>query len=181
MTLKNELALSRPSAHTPEIAMGLGMLQMARERTLRTVESLHPGSLDVLVNGHTIGSLLYHIALVELDWLYVEVKQEELPDWCTTLFPIEHRNSDENLSQVLGDSLSKHHERLSRVRQELLQTYQNMTAEDFAKPRKLSHYDVTPEWVLSHLMHHESLHFGQIQTLIRVAGLRDTEFRYLMS
>ncbi|GGJ39250.1 DinB family protein [Deinococcus roseus] len=181
MTSKNELVLSRPEAQNSEIAMGLGMLQMARERTLRTVESLHPGSLDVLVNGHTIGSLLYHIAVVEVDWLYSEVLQQELPAWCSAYFPIEHRTSDDNLSHVLGEPLSRHLERLKRVRQDLLDTYQQMTLEDFGTLRKLSHYDVSPEWVLFHLLHHESLHFGQIQTLIRVAGLREGTFRYLTS
>ncbi len=41
-----------------------------------------------------------------------------------------------------------------------------MTVEDFRRPRHFpGQYDVTPEWVLHHLIQHEAEHRGHIQTL----------------
>jgi uncharacterized damage-inducible protein DinB len=46
-----------------------------------------------------------------------------------------------------------------------------MTLEDFRRPRHFpGQYDVTPEWVLYHLMEHEAEHRGHIQTLRGLLG-----------
>ncbi len=55
--------------------------------------------------------------------------------------------------------------RLKTVRARLLQVFQGMSLPDFRRARQLPEYDVTPEWVLHHLMQHEAEHRGQIGTL----------------
>jgi uncharacterized damage-inducible protein DinB len=55
------------------------------------------------------------------------------------------------------------------VRGLVLEVYQQMTLEDFRRVRSLPNYDVTPEWVLHHLMQHEAEHRGQIGTLRAMA------------
>jgi uncharacterized damage-inducible protein DinB len=40
-----------------------------------------------------------------------------------------------------------------------------MALPEFRRVRSLTHYDVTPEYVLHHLMQHEAEHRGQIGTL----------------
>jgi uncharacterized damage-inducible protein DinB len=74
---------------------------------------------------------------------------------------------------VTGESLDDHWARLEEVRRRLLAAYQTMTLEDFRRVRALPEYDVTPEWVLHHLMQHEAEHRGQIAALrARAEGKR---------
>jgi uncharacterized damage-inducible protein DinB len=40
-----------------------------------------------------------------------------------------------------------------------------MTLQDFRRPRQLPEYDVTPEWILHHLMQHEAEHRGEMGIL----------------
>lgn len=178
MTLKT-LILTPTPALTPEISQALSMLQLARERTIRTVKTLSPGALDGFRDGHSIGTLLYHIAIVELDWLYTEVREEPYPEWALQAFPTDHRTADGKLATVQGETLEQHLERLDRVRKDVLDTFQSMDGQDYLRLRVLSAYQVSPQWVLFHLLHHETLHFGQIQTLIRVMDSRNSNFGYL--
>jgi hypothetical protein len=55
--------------------------------------------------------------------------------------------------------------RLETVRGLLLESYQPMDLPEFRRARLLERYDVTPEWVLHHLMQHEAEHRGQIRSL----------------
>jgi hypothetical protein len=60
------------------------------------------------------------------------------------------------------------------VRGLLLDGYQRMELAEFRRVRALEHYDVTPEYVLHHLMQHEAEHRSQIGAL-RAAAARDLE------
>ena len=44
-----------------------------------------------------------------------------------------------------------------------------MSLEEFHRPRKLDQYNVTPEWVIHHLIQHEAEHRGQIGELRKIA------------
>lgn len=66
---------------------------------------------------------------------------------------------------VSGRSLEEHLHVLDRIRQYLLVAYQQMDLADFRRPRHFEAYDVTPEWVLHHLIQHETEHRGQIMTI----------------
>ncbi|MCM2535281.1 DinB family protein [Neobacillus pocheonensis] len=116
---------------------------------------------------HTIGSLLYHIALVEADWLYVEVLGVEWDFEIRSLFPLESRSEDGTLTHIEGQSLEEHFYRLNKVRQVFLSYFRSMDLTDWRKTRVLENYDVTPEWVVYHLIEHESHHRGQIFQVLR--------------
>ena len=45
-----------------------------------------------------------------------------------------------------------------------------MAPTDFRRIRALSDYDVTPEWVLHHLMQHEAGHRGEIGMIAALAA-----------
>ncbi len=45
-----------------------------------------------------IGTLLYHIAAIELDWLYVEVLEQEFPADLDALFRYDVRDAQGRLS-----------------------------------------------------------------------------------
>ena len=60
-----------PLVGEPEVGYWLAALEDARRRTLRELGTVRPVMLDRPVDGPlpTIGSLLYHIALIEASWL----------------------------------------------------------------------------------------------------------------
>jgi uncharacterized damage-inducible protein DinB len=113
---------------------------------------------------------VYHIALIELDWLYTEVLESQpWPEELKPLFTLDARDAQERLSPLLGETLEEHLHRLDLVRQHLLAAFQGMTEGEFRRPRSFPRYRVTAEWVLQHLVQHEGEHRGQIQLLRTVA------------
>jgi uncharacterized damage-inducible protein DinB len=151
----------------PEIGQWLWALQDARQRTMRELEGLTPAMIDWLPpdGESTIGTILYHIALIEADWFYVEVLEQPFPPEIAALFPIEDRDTQGHLAHVAGFSLEEHLGRLETVRALLLGVFQQMDLSEFRRVRSLEYYDVTPEWVLHHLMQHEAEHRSQIGAL----------------
>jgi hypothetical protein len=69
------------------------------------------------------------------------------------------------LVQITGETLKQHFARLDYVRGLLLATFRGMAPEDFRRARSLPEYDVTPEWVLYHLLEHEAGHLTQIKMI----------------
>jgi uncharacterized damage-inducible protein DinB len=116
-------------------------------------------------NGSSIGTVLYHLADIEADWLYVEVLEQSMPPEVAALFPYPTRDKQGRLTQVEGISLEQHLNRLETVRGLLLEVYEQMDLSDFRRVRSLENYEVTPEWVLHHLIQHEAEHRGQIGSL----------------
>jgi uncharacterized damage-inducible protein DinB len=74
------------------------------------------------------------------------------------------------LTSVSG-SLQEHLNRLGRMRERLLQEFSKMTAEDFWKIMQLTDYDVSPAYVVHHLMQHEAEHRSQIDAIRRKAKI----------
>jgi uncharacterized damage-inducible protein DinB len=151
----------------PAIGQWLWALQDARARTLRELEDLSPAIIDWQTpdGESSIGTILYHIAGIEADWLYVEVLEKPFPPEVVALFPLDIRDKQGHLTQILGDSLEEHLSRLESVRALLLPVFQQMDLAEFRRVRSLEYYDVTPEWVLHHLMQHEAEHRSQIAAL----------------
>lgn len=151
----------------PEIARWLWALQDGRRRTLDDLQHVTPDMLDWRSSDEesSIGTVLYHMAVIEADWLYEEVLVSPFPPAVSALFPYEIRDTQGHLTHVDGLSLDDHLERLASVRQRVLDTYTEMDLADFRRARLLPDYDVTPEWVLHHLIQHEAEHRGQIGTL----------------
>jgi uncharacterized damage-inducible protein DinB len=159
-------SLDRPDRYAPTVGLFVAMLDECRGRTLRAVGDLGPDLVDAAAAGHvnTIGSILYHIAAIELDWLYVEVLGRDFPaeafegGW----FPHEVREEGGRLTAVVGDSLDRHRERLAWVRSLLHDGLAGLTDDDLQAERPTHDGTVTPEWVFHHLMQHEAEHRGQM-------------------
>ena len=161
---KQNVFTAMPS-RAPEIGPWLWALQDGRKRTLETVSGVKPAMIDWLLpdNESSIGTVLYHMADIEADWLYVEVlEQSSLPPDVAALFPCPTRDDQGLLTQVSGFSLAQHLTRLEIVRGLLLDVYQEMELAEFRRVRSFPYYDVTPEWVLHHLLQHEAEHRSQI-------------------
>jgi uncharacterized damage-inducible protein DinB len=66
---------------------------------------------------------------------------------------------------VVGEPLARHLERLVVVRAALRAAVAGMDAAELARVRALPAYDVTPGWVIHHLLQHEAEHRGAIGAL----------------
>jgi uncharacterized damage-inducible protein DinB len=155
-----------------EIGRWLWCLEDVRKTLTSELTGISQRILDTKIEErHTIGSLLYHIALVEADWLYAEVLGVEWDPEISSMFPFESHAEDGTLTHIEGQSAEKHLHRLIKVREVFLSHFRTMDLTDWRKSRVLEHYDVTPEWVVYHLIEHESHHRGQIFQLL--SELRD--------
>jgi uncharacterized damage-inducible protein DinB len=157
-----------PLADDPEVGRWLAALEDARRDTIHELSSVSPEMLDArpdpLLN--SIGTLLYHIALIETSWLLDDIFEGEPgPDWLQALLPFSDRDASGRLIQVDGLPMGGHLERLDAVRQFLLERLRPMPNEDFHRVRRLDSYDAAPDWVLHHLLQHEAEHRSHIAWL----------------
>jgi uncharacterized damage-inducible protein DinB len=164
---KESLQVSSLTGYEPEIGRWLWCLEDVRKALITKLTGINENLLDRKIDSrHSIGSLLYHIALVEADWLYVEVLGTAWDPEVSALFPLESRTASK-LTHLEGESIEQHLYRLKKVREVFLSYFRSMDLNDWRKPRELEQYDVTPEWVVYHLIEHESHHRGQIFQLLR--------------
>jgi uncharacterized damage-inducible protein DinB len=164
---KELLVLDDPLSQEPEIGRWLAALQDTRQRTLRQLEGLSPTLIDwrSANDESSIGTLLYHLADIEADWLYVEALEQPMPPEVVALFVYPTRDAHGHLNQIEGVSFDEHLQRLATVRSLLLAGYRRMELAEFRRVHIFSNYDVTPEYVLHHLLQHEAEHRSQIGAL----------------
>lgn len=164
---RKQLQLEPLPGYAKEVGLALAAMQEARQRTKEALAGLKPAALAWTPPGwpNSIGTLLYHLALVEADWLYVEILERDFPAEVAALFPQEMRDEAGLLSMVEGISLEAHLARLDQVRAFLLDALRTFDAAEWVRVRSLPAYDVTPVWIVHHLMQHEADHRGQIQLL----------------
>jgi len=168
LLVRRSLLVSPLPGFNEEIGRWLWCLEDVRRTLLTELTGISQTTLDTkLDERQTIGSLLYHIALIEADWLYEEVLVTDWDPEIRSMFPLEHRSEDGSLAHLEGQSLEEHFYRLKSVREVFLSHFRSMDLTDWRKPRKLEQYDVTPEWVVYHLIEHESHHRGQIFQLLK--------------
>ncbi len=150
--------------YQPEIGRAVWMLEAARWRLLKCIEGLDTAVLDwqPAYGGNSIGTLLYHIAAIEADWLYTEVLQMPFSPEIDALLSYNIRDKDGRLTVVTKQSLAEYQHRLALCRSHLLAAYREMSLDDFRRLRHFEQYDVSPAWVLHHLIQHETEHRGQI-------------------
>jgi uncharacterized damage-inducible protein DinB len=161
-----------PSDDAPaDIGRFLWMMEDVRAVTKRTVDGISQAALDWSPDPalNTIGTLLYHIALVEADWLYYDALGQPIPDDVAALLPYDSRDASGHLTTVTGVSLAEHLARLDAVRAHFLAEYRALSLGAFRHARSLDAYDVTPEWIAYHLIEHEAEHRGQIGMLRTLA------------
>lgn len=164
---RRSLSIKALPGFEPEIGRWLWSLEDVRHTIKTRLADAKQHVIDTKIEGReSIGSLLYHIALIEADWLYTEVLCSEPPPEVQALFPLECRNTEGNLAHIHGESLEEHFHRLDTMRETFLSHFRNMDIQDWRRPRVLPEYDVTPEWVVYHLIEHEAHHRGQIFQLL---------------
>ncbi len=165
MTDPREVLRLDPIADVPEVGRWLSAMEDARRDTLKELDGVPDDALDWAPNErtNTMGTLLYHIALVEDDWLFVDIfGQTEHREQRRDLLPFDDRVEGDRLTPVTGMTMDEHLDRLAAVRSMLLERLRPMSVEEFHRPRPSEGYDVTPAWVLHHLLQHEAEHRAHI-------------------
>ena len=156
----------------PLVGRYLTMLAGCRAATIETIKSLR---FDLLYWRRSqfdsnISDLLYHVALVEADWLYVDVLQSAIPTELGPHLEYEDRDAQGRLVHIGTEELEASVERLERVRASLNRTFSTMDLGEFRRLRKSARREVSPEWVLCYLLQHEAEHRGQINLLKRLGS-----------
>jgi hypothetical protein len=171
-----ELRIVPLDGFDPDIGRWLWALQDVRRRyTMRLIKDLDPRLVDWEGpdgQENAIGSLLYHIAHVEMGWLFGDVRgMTELPAAIQPDFPFDSREPNSNrLTRVLGVPLAEHVARLDRSREVFLKEFEGISPDDWRRLRRPPdfeevNYEVTPEWAVFHLVEHEAGHAFQISSL----------------
>jgi uncharacterized damage-inducible protein DinB len=139
------------------------MLHDTRARLLSDLESFDAAQLDRTPAGspNSIGTLLYHIAAIELDWLYADLLERDFPADTADWFPVDVREEGGLLTPVV-EPLERHLARLGWVRGLLLAELQALTDADIDRTVNAGPQESGADWVLHHMMQHEAEHRGQV-------------------
>jgi len=170
--MTDDLTVRPLEASNPEIGRWLWALEEVRKTTLKAVGDCDQEVLDWCGSDgleNSIGSLLYHIAIVEMSWLYMDLLQQEFPSQVKEVLPLPMFDSTRRVTQVAGRPLFEHLERLKTTRDRTLSVLQAMDLEEWRRLRSPVDdvdYHVTPEWAVFHLIEHEAGHAFQMKSLM---------------
>lgn len=176
--LSRRLAVEPLQGYEPEIGHWMWAMQEVRRRTLRLVKDLDQRTLDWEgpdERENAIGSLLHHIALVEMSWLFMDILCQALPPHVEADFPHEMSDAQGRLARVPGVLLADHLARLEGSREIFLNAFRGMAIDEWRRIRKPPDdvdYEVSPEWAVFHLVEHEAGHAFQISSLKARAARR---------
>jgi len=155
------------AAAVPEIGRWLWRLSESRRRTSQRIEGMNPQLIDWAApeSGNSIGSVLYHIAAIEIDYLYADLLEQPFPQAIVDLFPYDVREENGRLTPVPAFDLPWYLHRLDTTRRQVVEAFRAMDLADFRRVRSLEYADITPEWAAYHLTQHEAEHRGEIAAL----------------
>jgi uncharacterized damage-inducible protein DinB len=165
--------LVRDTRAAGELGFALGALEEVRGRTKRAVDGLSTAGLTAKGGGpNSIGALLRHIALVELDWILTDVgRGEGLPDATPEMLKLEGAMLDPG-PRPLTEFLAA----LDFARAVTVDRLSRLPAEEITEEREYLdaqvHRTFNVRWIFHHLVVHEAHHLGQIAT-IRAKSARD--------
>lgn len=107
-------------------------------------------------------------------WLYRIILQQPPPPDITELLPDREHDERGVLLHRKERDLGSYKHLLDYTRNRFLEIVKGMSIEEFRQVRQhlepMGTMEVTPEWVVYHLMEHENEHRGHIQVVIE--GLR---------
>lgn len=172
-TTKREVLRMVPTpGAAPTVGPWLWAMEETRRGLLHTVRDLDQATLDWRGGAgadNSIGSLLYHIALVELSWLYEDTLLVDPPEHILALLPHPSRDAQGRLQHVPAETLAQHLDRLARARAEFMRAMTGMSEADWHTLREPpeTDYACAPAWVVFHLVEHEAGHLFQIREILR--------------
>lgn len=148
---------------TPLIGRFVTMLSDTRRRLLRDLADFDVVQLDTTPAWapNSIGTLLYHIAAIELDWTYADLLGTDFPPEAHQWFAHEVRDTAGALTPVV-EPLAIHLARLGWVRERLLDVLGSLDDGSIDETRTSGGAENGVGFILHHLMQHEAEHRGQI-------------------
>jgi uncharacterized damage-inducible protein DinB len=165
-------------AGEPEVGRWLAALEDCRRDTERELTDLDEALIGVqpTESDNSIATLLYHVALIEADWIVDDVtgialEESDLAGW----FPKGDRDDAGVLMTVASVQLDDLLARLRAVRAVTLDRISQLGVEAFHRPRRRERYDVSPAWVVHHLLQHEAEHRSEIARVRRELERRRTD------
>jgi len=162
---ERELLILEPITDAPEVGRWLSALDDGRRDTIRELDDVTDAMLDQQPPRapNSIGTLLYHVALIELDWLLVDMLFLAGGEpWPEELVPYTDREGEGTLTVVRGETLATHLARLAAIRAMVHERVAPMLVDDFHAPRAGESIDVSPAWVIHHLLQHEAEHRAHV-------------------
>ena len=157
---------------TPGIAKFFGMFQDNRRKLNRILEGVTDEMVDFTPkeeNIESIGTLLYHIAAVEIGWIFYDIDKQELDD---NKWKYGFATRDENLKQLTGKGLQFYRDMLQDVRNQIFERFKKFSDDDLKRVVESEGENFTIEWIFFHLINHEAMHTGQISLLKRLCNLQ---------
>jgi len=177
--MREILETQPPEGYPAEIAVWLWAMEEVRNKTKAYVDSVSQDILDWAGpegNENSIGTLLYHIAAVEMGWLHFDMLER------ADLYPEDHFPfepfTEGRLTPVVGVSLNDHLARLDKSRTLFLERVKEIGLEKWTTLRspKGENYSVSPAWAVFHLVEHEAGHAAQMGVMRKRArsALKET-------
>ena len=169
------ISLTKVHELSPALSVWVAQLQQVRGRLLDVVKAMDKDILDFTPDERkieTIGTLCLHIAAVEWSWIFEDIygKEMNFEEW-KYAFPL---RSSVNVPQLRGKEKMFYIDVLDKVRKEVMQKIIKWTDADLARRVGMTRASeieaqYTIEWILFHIIEHETLHIGQINLLRRLA------------
>lgn len=163
--------------YSPQVGRYVAQLTEVRSDLKREVEGLNLTQLDWHPDEKTesIGTQLLHLDAVEWSWMHEDIfgtPSDDYPGVWPEAMPIRV-----GVPQVTGRPLQWYIERLDVTREETLRILRGFSDKDLARlvgeaetgpgVEKRSHL-YTIDWIIWHVLQHESAHLGQIELLRRL-------------
>ena len=148
-----------PGAADPEAGRWLSALDRVRRGTNELLNEIEPTAIDTDPGdgGDSLGTVIYHLALVEVDWVYSDILDRE-SDIPRSMFPHDDREVNGRLTPVTGESMAEQRARLDRAREMVAEVVAGLSSEEFLRVRPRSWGETSAAWIVFHLIDHELDH-----------------------
>ncbi|MCY3414440.1 MAG: DinB family protein [Candidatus Heimdallarchaeota archaeon] len=144
------------------------MFEENRSRLIRRLQGVTDEMVDFTPDEHkieTIGTLLYHIAAVENDWIFYDIDKQELDE---ERWKYAFANRFEDINQLKGKGLKFYLNALEEVRTKIYERFKQFNDSDLEREIESDGEIYSIEWILYHLVNHEAQHIGQISLMKRL-------------
>lgn len=168
----NTRTVAAVTGYPPRVGSYLAQMEDVRRQLKKSVEGLTPEQLSWHPNDkvESVGTLLLHIAAVELSWIGEDIMRRPMSDDWKIAFPIRF-----GIPQVKGRPLEYYLSTLDDVRNRTkadLATLVDSDLERIITPLDpgdpSSNMQFSLEWILYHVIDHEAHHKGQVAVMKRL-------------
>lgn len=140
-----------------------------RERTLKAIADCTPEELvrESAEFPNSISTQLAHLAAIEMDWLFVDLLNREIPADVLAWFPfVDVRDDAGRLSRPQGPDLADLIDLLHRCRERWIRETRQLDEALLVTQIRGAEGSSNGEWILTHLLLHEAEHRGMMRRML---------------